>query len=219
MQTQLTEQQLKNNALTGASFASDLKFFDETANYDANTSVWWQMSEWKSIVNVTGNPEGDLTNAPHLSTNWQIMPVTNINKNTVAYSQNSSAQTFNTTAVPVNFANFVNTSEVIFNTNTITINKSGVYNIRWRLGFAGNTNSRINVRSYVTLNGSTMPNTTVCGFTYDITDGKLTSSWQITKSLVNNDVLRIFVLTNGSTCSLEANASYFEIEYQPNVNI
>ena len=82
--TQLQASQLRDKELTGASFVPELGFYDETKNYLSGDSVIWNNEKYICNTNVTGSTEGDLTNSPDISSNWDKQP-------NVAYSVYPSA--------------------------------------------------------------------------------------------------------------------------------
>lgn len=92
---QFDKEQILNNSLTGASFNSNLNFYDETASYIIGDKVFWQLITYECTAAVTGSIEGDLTNAPNLSANWKaIVPaIFNVYPSTI--------QTFTTTRIDV----------------------------------------------------------------------------------------------------------------------
>ena len=110
--TQINERGISDRSLTGASFVSEMKFYDETLNYAVDDIVIWQGDKYVALNAVIGASEGDLTNAPDVSANWKkLEPATYSVYATVEQSFTNAART------TVNF----NTERVI----SPTITKSG----------------------------------------------------------------------------------------------
>jgi len=70
--TQIKAQNILDHSLTGASFRTELRYYDETINYSSGAIVFWAGVEYQSNTNITGGDEGDLTNAPNISSDWKI---------------------------------------------------------------------------------------------------------------------------------------------------
>jgi hypothetical protein len=70
--TQVKAQNILDHSLTGASFRSELRYYVETVNYSQGARVTWAGREYTANTSITGGTEGDLSNAPNVSTNWDL---------------------------------------------------------------------------------------------------------------------------------------------------
>lgn len=68
--TQINGKQLKNHVITGALFVPEMNIYDETHDYSINEVLWWNGKIFKALNNITGVSKGDLSNAPHVSSDW-----------------------------------------------------------------------------------------------------------------------------------------------------
>ena len=72
MTTTIKHRQIKNRDLTGASFDSELKFYDETQGYSANDIVFYAGRFYKATQTIPATVEGDLQYSPtNKPDNWQ----------------------------------------------------------------------------------------------------------------------------------------------------
>ncbi len=69
---QLEQSQIQENVLTGSRLNTWLWFYDETKNYSINDQIKWGMKEYQCISPVTGWVEWDLSNAPDISSDWDV---------------------------------------------------------------------------------------------------------------------------------------------------
>jgi len=70
--TQIKAENILDHSLTGASFRNELRYYDETANYSQGARVTWAGREYIANTNITGGEEGDLSNAPNISSDWSL---------------------------------------------------------------------------------------------------------------------------------------------------
>ena len=108
--TQLNERNLANHALTGASFRPEMNYFDETKNYSINNIVIWQGKFYKATSNITGLGEGNLSQAPNVSSSWSI---------------DTSAPDMAKSIYDTNSNNIVDNSEKVNNLTVLTAVPSG----------------------------------------------------------------------------------------------
>jgi len=72
--TQIKAQNILDHSLTGSSFRTELRYYDETQNYSQGAVISWAGREYQANTSITGTTEGDLSNAPNISTNWDKIP-------------------------------------------------------------------------------------------------------------------------------------------------
>jgi len=70
--TQVKAQNILDHSLTGASFRTEMRYYDETLNYSQGAIVSWAGREYQANTSITGTTEGDLSNAPNVSTDWNL---------------------------------------------------------------------------------------------------------------------------------------------------
>jgi len=198
--TQVTEQQIADNVLTGASFDSSLMFYDETANYSTNDTVIWQGSRYKATANITGSTEGDLTNAPDLSGNWEKL------KSVVYSCYPSSQQTFNNVPVTLGFdTDRITDSNLTLSSNEITFNSDGVYLCHLEVTLDDTTSTRTTSKGYLEIstdsgsNWNTVTNSEAwCYNRTSGTGGRSTGSVTIPININSGDMLRARVVCASS---------------------
>ena len=119
--TQLDERSIRDGSLTGASFRSELMFYDETHDYTSGDRVYWKDKWFEAQNSITGGVEGDLSSTPDLNTtDWK--EVTNVMWS--AYP--SAAQTFNDTAVTLAFDTIrTSNASVSLSAGEVTFNSDG----------------------------------------------------------------------------------------------
>jgi len=69
---QLPQKQILNDTITGADLHDGIGVFDETKNYTSGYIQFWQFKLYKTKIAVAGGTEGDLSNAPDVSANWDL---------------------------------------------------------------------------------------------------------------------------------------------------
>lgn len=72
--TQIDNRLIKDRNITGASINPELGFYDETMNYLSGDSVIWRNQKYICNVNIIGAEEGNLSNNPELSSDWDLQP-------------------------------------------------------------------------------------------------------------------------------------------------
>ena len=194
--TQVTEQNIKDRVLTGASFNPDMIFYDETKNYNINDVVFWKGSLYTANVSITGTTEGDLTNSPDASTDWD--------KNTaVSFScYPGSQQTFNNTPVTLNFDTTRATDPALsLSSGEVTFNSTGIYLVHFEVTLDDTTTSRTTSKGYLELSTDSGSNwniiTNTEAWTYNRTSGtggRSTGSLTIPLSLNTGDMIRVQVV-------------------------
>jgi len=125
---QIKRSQLLDRNLTGASFISDLGFYDETANYASGVIVSWKNKKYESLNSITGTTEGNLTHAPDLiTTDWK--EIVNASSSSFFYSVYPSAsQAFTSTRITINFnTERMSDSSFSISSGELTFLKSGTY--------------------------------------------------------------------------------------------
>jgi len=110
---QFGKEQIENKSLTGASFNANLSFYDEMVNYSIGEIVYWNLNTYTANTNIIGGAEGDLTNAPNLSVNWDL------NESVMYNITNSVSQTFTNTRIDILLDTVLNASSY-FTLNSLT---------------------------------------------------------------------------------------------------
>jgi len=64
MATTIKHKQIKNRDLTGASFHSELRFYDETKSYNVNDVIFYQGRLYRATQDIPAATEGDLQYSP-----------------------------------------------------------------------------------------------------------------------------------------------------------
>jgi len=119
---QIQRHQLENNTLTGASFDRGLKFYDETETLTVGETRLWNGTEYIVTSAVTGGIEGDLSNSPDLSSDWDEV------KAAVYSARPSTSQTFTNARVTVNLDTERRpNTEFTLSSGEITFNKDNEY--------------------------------------------------------------------------------------------
>lgn len=210
--TQINNNDILKNTVTGASLAPQSGIFDETKNYNVDDQVTWDGRLWKVVNNFTGGAKGDLSNAPS-STNTNYIEI----KNTIARATNSTAQTFSNVDVAVILDNALATDEVSVNSDSFTINRGGVYKIRYSVFGKNTTSTRSNPITYLELNGTKYDATTSYGYARNVADGGFTIGKEVAAHLNSGDELKIMVKNSDATLlKLVDYSSLFEVEFCPN---
>jgi hypothetical protein len=89
--TQIRREDIGNQELTGASFDPAMDLYNETVNYNSGDLVIWKTDTYQANKAITRTTEGDLSNNPEVSSDWdKIVPI-----NFVVVP--SSTQSFTTT--------------------------------------------------------------------------------------------------------------------------
>lgn len=213
--TQINNNDILNNTITGASIFPTSGFYNETENYSINDHVFWNGRLWLVLNSIIGTSKGDLVNQPS-TTNPNYREI----KNTIATSTNGSLQAFNDTAVAINLGNQANSAEVTIGATTFTVNTNGTYKIKYNI-FGDNTSSiRSNPICFIEVNGVLLNGSTVYGYARNVSDGGFTMGQVISLNLSANDVIEFFIQNDHSNnLELTNTDSLFEIEYCPNTKI
>ena len=143
--TQLDERNLSNNVLTGASFKSEMGFYDETANYVSTDRIWWKGTWYEANTTITGGDEGVMTNAPDINTDWDAVP------NLLWSAYTSTAQTYNNTPVVLDFdTERQSNSNITLNTGgSITFGITGTFILHYEYSANVTTSTRAASNSYL----------------------------------------------------------------------
>jgi len=193
--TQVQKEDIKNNELTGASFVSGMKIYNETANYSINDETQWAGTIWRALVAITGGAEGDLTNAPDVSSDWE--QVTGI-----AFAvYPTTVQTFADTGTIVQYDS-IRYDNPAFSLNTttgeVTVNTGGNYIVevtQTNKDASGNRNTSwtyIQIDKNDSFGFVDIPNFKVSGYHRNGNDGETTGNSGLPISLNTNDKLRVF---------------------------
>lgn len=73
IKNQFNNKRIKIDTITGASIHDELGIFDETNNYSKNSRCFWNSKFYISNTAITGGDRGDLSNAPDVSTDWNLI--------------------------------------------------------------------------------------------------------------------------------------------------
>jgi hypothetical protein len=160
--TQINRYQLKNSDITGASLTEGIGIYSEIKNYAVGDIVFWNSRHYKCVSAVTGTTEGDLSNAPHLSSDWAE------SYNSIFSCYPSSSQTFTNSRITINF-NTERHSDADFSLSSgeITFNKSGTFIVCVDFAINNYNGGRSGANGYLQMD-------TGSGFT-DLSDYKLST--------------------------------------------
>ena len=218
---QLDEKDISNNTLTGASFIHEIGIWDETYTYDIDDEVIWNSKRYRCTTTTATATEGDISNRPDLSTDWEEITQT-ILPNTFASCTNGVEQLVNNIEVPIILTNGISTPQVTIDENNrkIIINQDAVYNITQKINIANASNSRQNPTAYLKINNSIVDITKLYGYSRNNLKGKTSVYMSYTRLLSAGDELQ-FVVINSTINNIKviSSESYFQIEYIPNAVI
>jgi len=139
--TQLKYSNLADHTLTGASFVPEMNFYDETASYVAGDRVVWKGSIYEAKNDVTGTVEGDLSNTPDTSVDWEI--VNSALFGSYASVQQTFAGTATTYAIDTGiYTDSINRIELDSANNAVKFNSNGNFFINFTLTFDNTTTTR-----------------------------------------------------------------------------
>ena len=62
---------IDNNTILGSTVCFNIGIYDETSDYPSYSQVVWNGKKYRNNTSVTGSSEGDLSNAPDVSSNWE----------------------------------------------------------------------------------------------------------------------------------------------------
>lgn len=200
-QTQVKASNILDHTLTGASFREEFKIYDETKDYTANTIVWYQGAMYNAKNDITGTIEGDLSNAPDISSDWEKIDAV------VFRSYPSSSQTFNNIPVVLGIDSTTLTdpfNRVELSGNNLLFNASGNFMIHYEITINNTTTTRVTSKAYLEIStdgGSswnTIPHTEV--YTYNRTSnaGTTTGSLTVPLKLHSGDMVRVSVVCNNN---------------------
>ena len=193
--TQIREDNIKDQTLTGTSFRTEMLFYDETKNYVTGDVVVWKGDKYQAQNNITGTTEGDLSNIPDSSSDWKKLTSVNFS----AYP--STQQTFNNVPVTLSFdtTRVSNTNAVTLSSNEFTFNSSGIFLIHFEVTLDDTATNRTTSKGYLELDTGSgyniVPNTEA--WTYNRTSGtggRSTGSLTIPMTLNTGDKLRVQVV-------------------------
>ncbi len=105
IKNQFNNKRIKIDTITGASLNDELGIFDETNNYSKNRRCFWNSKFYISNTAITGGDRGDLSNAPDVSTNWNLIssPPDIIYKNAIINSDMAISQRGTSFTSPVDY--------------------------------------------------------------------------------------------------------------------
>jgi len=106
--TQVKSQNILDHSLTGASFRSEFNYYDETRNYSSGDTVNWQGDVYEAVNDITPRAEGDLSEAPDVSSNWQ--KIVDLNNRLIISKDSTNLQN-----TPHGTINFKESSDAIIN--------------------------------------------------------------------------------------------------------
>jgi hypothetical protein len=197
--TQVTETQIADGVLTGASFDSDLMFYDETQNYTTNDIVVWQGDRYQANTAITGSTEGDLTNAPDQSGDWEKL------KSVVYSCYASSQQTFNNVPVTLSLdTERVSNPAITLSSNEITFNSAGIYLVHFEVTLDDTTSTRTVSKGYLEISTDSGANwnavTNSEAWCYNRTSGagRGTGSVTLPLEISTGNMIRLQVVCNSS---------------------
>ncbi|RLA69251.1 MAG: hypothetical protein DRG30_10390, partial [Epsilonproteobacteria bacterium] len=195
--TQVTEQQIKDRSITGASFVPEMMYYDETANYSTNNIINWAGKQFIANTNITGIQEGDLTQNPTLSSDWDELEAS-------IYSvYPSTTQTFTNTRVDVTFdtVRFTSPSFTIAS-NEITFNSSGTFMLNLTISVDNIDNNRATAYSFVQIDTGSgyadIPSLSIYNYSRSTSDGSDTSSITIPYTFNTGDKLKVQIISNST---------------------
>jgi hypothetical protein len=200
--TQITRNNIKDRNLTGASLADDLKFYDETKNYNSGDRVFWQGIWYEASNSVTGTDEGDLSNSPDQSpTYWSVV------KSLIYNSYPSASQSFtNASRITIAFdterknepSNIITTAS----NGELTFNSNGNFILTVSVTYDNTSNNRDTIYSYVQYDtGSGWTDITsakLYNYSRNSADGEGTSSITFPLSASSGDKLRVQCIARNS---------------------
>ena len=105
---------------TGFNINSGVGIWDETANYIAGDTVFWDIGTFTANTTITGGTAGDLSNSPDSSTDWDKT------SNPIFSAYPTSDEAFSDTRINVTFATERVSSEIAhLNAGEIILDSSG----------------------------------------------------------------------------------------------
>ena len=198
--TQIKARNITNSDLTGASFAEELKLWNETISYNVGDRVIWQNNWFEAVNSTTGGIEGDLSNSPDRSNDWR--EVTNLMWN--AYPGDS--QTFSNTPVTLEFSiERVSDPGITLNAGEITFNVSGRFILFYEYSAVNTTSTRVASHGFLQLSidgGSSwdvIPNTEVWSYNRESNHGESTGALAIPIEVNIGDMYRVQMMSASST--------------------
>jgi len=200
--TQIKASNILDHTLTGASFSPEMAIYDETKNYSTGVQVWWQGYMWKSNTLITGMDEGDLSQSPDISSDWNVV-------RGIAFAvYPTTAQTFTNTGVIVKYDG-IRYDNAAFTLNAgngeITVNEGGIYIVSVTQTNENNSNSRDTSWTYIQIDKNDgqgfvdVPNFKISGYHRNNNDGETTGNSGLPLLLNQNDKLRIFTASRTGT--------------------
>ena len=224
--------------------------YSSTATYNDNDVVYYLGSSYRCNTNGTSGEAPDtstkfdlvaqkgadgsgaqiniaeeginIPNTPHGTINFLGMDVNDqgggtasvaVKTNSIASCTNGAAQTFANVAVAVNLDNILQTSAVSISGTTITFNTDDTYRVRYKITLNNTTSTRSNPHVYFELNGTTVNQSLVHGYSRNNTSGDTTMYYELTKFFISGDEIEFFVANDvNANLTLTANESFFEIE-------
>lgn len=90
---------IADDTITGADINDSIGIYDETDNYSIGDVVFWKAEKYEAKSLITGGTAGDFSNAPDVSSDWEIVEDTvildstssNIAKTTATYTLDTNS--------------------------------------------------------------------------------------------------------------------------------
>lgn len=188
--TQINRNQLKQSNLTGASLHDDIGIYSEIVNYNANDIVIWQAAHYKCVNAVTATIEGDLSNAPDVSTDWVL------SESAIYSCYPSSSQSFTSSLITVNFnTERHSNSEFSLSSGEITFNRDGTFIVCVTMSIDNTQNKESGANSFIEMDTgsgySTVSDFKISTFHIDQNKGQDTGCIEIPITVSTNDKLRV----------------------------
>ena len=188
--TQINRNQLKNQNLTGASLVDGIGIYSEMNSYSVDDTVFWQGTEYKCVSAVTATIEGDLSNAPDISTDWEQSASAMFS----CYPTNS--QSFTNSRITINF-NTVRLSDPNFSLSAgeVTFNESGKYIVSMTVSIDRDGNRRTGANAYIQIDTGSgfadIPNLKISTFNYSSNPAQESCSITIPIDISKDDKIRV----------------------------
>ena len=196
--TQIDNRLLKSRNLTGASLVSELGFYDETKNYTSGDPVIWQNEKYICNTNITGTTEGDLSNTPDVSSDWDKLP----NVSYSAYPSSSETISQSRTTLSLDTERYSSPYCSLSNSE-ITLQSPGVFIISVSFAVSNSTNTRHSASCFVQIDTGSgfndIPDFEINVYSRNTSDGITTGSLSIPVKFNSGDKIRLQGISNNDT--------------------
>jgi len=188
--TQINRNQLKNQNLTGASLVDGIGIYSEMNSYSVGDTVFWQGTEYKCVSAVTATTEGDLSNAPDVSSDWEQ------SASAMFSCYPTSSQSFTNTRITINF-NTVRLSNPYFSLSSgeVTFNEDGKYIVSITVSIDRDGNRRTGANAFIQLDTgsgfSDVPNLKISTFNYSSDPAQESCSITVPLDISKDDKIRV----------------------------